>query len=236
MFPVKASESRKKRPHGQPRGTVEVPLRVARRERRRELSREEIVDAARRVMLRDGMARTTLDAIAHEVGLTKAALYYYYPSKDALLFELMFDTYAREAQALNDGVAQARNGGEALRAIVRETVRAFGPKLEDFRLAFLQPQVAGPNAISIGPAELERLRPLNDLSYKGATKLLGEEWKHARGRAGVEPRLTVFLAHVAALGILTMKGLVESFGDPLLYSDEQLVEGLSRIFEAASAP
>ena len=46
----------------------------------------------------------------------------------------------------------------------------------------------------------------------------------------------VFLAHCSAIGLLTMKGLVESFGDPLVYSDDQLIEGLSRIFEAAAAP
>jgi hypothetical protein len=45
-----------------------------------------------------------------------------------------------------------------------------------------------------------------------------------------------FLASVAAIGLLTMKGMVESVGDPLLYSDEQLIEGLARVFEAAAAP
>ncbi|MBK8593700.1 MAG: helix-turn-helix transcriptional regulator, partial [Sandaracinaceae bacterium] len=49
-------------------------------------SREEIIDAVRRVLFRDGLAATTLLAVAREVGLTKAALYYYYPSKDAMLF------------------------------------------------------------------------------------------------------------------------------------------------------
>jgi AcrR family transcriptional regulator len=214
----------------------EVPARVARRERRRERSREEIVDAARRVLLREGIAATTLEAIAGEVGLTKAALYYYYPSKDALLFEVMFDTVEREARALSAGVAQAKNGGEALRAIVRETVAVFGSRLDDFRLAFLHPQVAGPGAVRVGAEEFARMRPLNDVAYKDAAKMLADEWKKGHGRAGVEPRLMVFLANVAALGILTLKGLVESLGDPLLYSDDQLVEGLARIFETASAP
>ena len=148
----------------------------------------------------------------------------------------MFDTIQRESQALHDGVVHARNGGEALRAIVRETVHAFGSRLDDFRLAFLHPQVAGPNAVQLGAEQLERIRPLNDLAYKDAAKMLTDEWKHARGRSGVEPRLMVFLANVAALGVLTMKGLVESLGDPLLYSDEQLIEALARVFEAASSP
>ena len=32
-----------------------------------------------------------------------------------------------------------------------------------------------------------------------------------------------------------MQGLVESVDDPLVFSDAQLVEGLARVFEAASA-
>src|SRR4051812_45729601 len=110
MSRVKTLTTPGKKPKGSP-PPAEVSPRVARRERRRERSREEIVEAARRVMLRDGIAKATLDAIAKEVGLTKAALYYYYPSKDALFFEVMFDTVEREARALNDGVAQAKNGG-----------------------------------------------------------------------------------------------------------------------------
>ena len=43
-----------------------------------------------------------------------------------------------------------------------------------------------------------------------------------------------FLAFVSALGLLTMKGLVEPLDEPLICSDEQLIEGLSRIFTAAA--
>jgi len=45
-----------------------------------------------------------------------------------------------------------------------------------------------------------------------------------------------FLAYLSAIGLLTMKGMVESLDDPLAYSDEQLVEGFARIFAAAAAP
>jgi len=213
----------------------EVTPRIARRERRRERSREEILEAARRILVRDGIAATTLDAVAKEVGLTKAALYYYFPSKDALFFELVFGTIEAHAHAVHDAVEKAKTGGDALRAIIRETVATFAPSMDDFRLAFLQGQVAGAGALKVGDQQFARLRPLNDLVYGGAAKLLSEERKRRPGRARVEPRLMAFLANLAAMGVLTMKGMVESVGDPLIYSDEQLVEALSRIFEAAAA-
>jgi AcrR family transcriptional regulator len=208
--------------------------RVVRRERRRERSREEIVDAARRVLVRDGIAATTLEAVAREVGLTKAALYYYYPSKDALLFEVVYGVVAGQSRAVHDGVEAAKDGGEALRAIIRETVHTFASRIDDFRLAYLHAQVARPGTVRIPGEQLARLRPLNDLAFAGATKKLAAGRKGGRGKVRVEPRLMAFLANVAAIGLLTMKGAGESVGDPLRYSDEELVEGLSRIFEAAA--
>ncbi len=224
-----------KRPHARP-ATAEVVTRLARRERRRDQSRTEILDAARRVLFRSGVAATTLDAVAKEVGVSKTALYYYFPSKDALLFELVFGAIETQAQAVHDAVEQTRDGGEALGAIVRETVNSFAPRLDDFRLAFLHGQVAGPGAVHWDEQQFARIRPFNDLCFAGAAKKLAEETRKRPGRALVEPRLMAFLAYLAAVGLLTMKGMVESLEDPLAYSDDQLVEGFARIFEAAAAP
>lgn len=216
----------------------EPSTRVSRRDRKRDKSREEIVAAARRVILKRGISATTLDAVAEEVGLTKAALYYYYPSKDALLFELVFGVFDRHAHDVHGAVAQASDGAAAMRAVIRATIEGFAGNLDDFRLAFMHNQVAGngPGAVRIAAQQFERLRPLNDLAYAGAARKLSEDWKHERGRARVDPRLMTFLANMAALGVLTMKGMVEHVGDPLKYSDEELIEGLARIFEAAARP
>jgi AcrR family transcriptional regulator len=210
--------------------------RVARRERRRERSREEILDAARRVLLRDGLAATTLDAVAREVGVSKTSLYYYFASKDALFFELLFGTLRLHAQKVHDAVEVTTTGPEALRAIVRESVNAYRTRLDDFRLAFLHGQVAGQGAVHFDAQQFARIRPLNDLWFAGAAKKLGAVQRKGAGHAYVEPRLLAFLAFLAALGLLTMKGMVENLDDPLAYSDEQLIEGFARVFEAAAAP
>lgn len=225
----------KKRPAATPVSPA-TATRLQRRARRRDRSRGEILDAARRVLLRKGIAATTLDAVAREAGLSKAALYYYFPSKDALFFELVFGTLQSHAQAVHDAVEDVDSGGDALRAIVRESVGAFAPRLDDFRLAFLHGQVAGQGTVHFDDAQFARIRPLNDLWFAGAARKLAAGRRGRRGRAGVEPRLLAFLAYVSAIGLLTMKGMVESVDDPLLYSDEQLVEGLARVFEAAAAP
>lgn len=236
MSPTKKSpKAASKRPRPVPETPVVTP-RVARRERRRERSREEILEAARVVLLRDGIAALTVDKVAKEVGVTKTAIYYYFASKDALLFELVYRAVSSNAQAVQDATAKVDQGGAALRAIIRETVHGFAGQLDDFRLAFLHAQVAGNGAVALAPEQFARLRPLNDMIFARTAALLRDEQKRKPSRARVDPRLMAFLANVSALGVLTMKGMVESVGDPLLYSDEQLVDALSRIFEAAAAP
>ena len=210
--------------------------RQARQERRRDRSREEILAAARVVLLRSGAAAMTLDAVAKEAGMSKTGLYYYYPSKDALVFELVFGALEGHAQAVDGAVRQAGDGGEALGAIVRETVQAFGPRLDDFRLAFLFGQVAGAGAIHWTDDQLARIRPLNEQLLARATATLSGESGRRPPRADVEPRLLAFLAYLAAIGLLTMKGMVEHVEDPLVYSDEELIEGFARVFAAAAAP
>lgn len=236
MTHAKKPKRRPKKPRAPDTAPAEPSPRIVRRERRRQRSREEIAEAARRVLLRDGVAATTLDAIAREVGLTKAALYYYYPSKDALLFDIMFTTLEAHARRVHGAVEPTKTGREALRALIEHWVRSFTPRMDDFRLTYLHPQAVKPGTVQVTPEQLERIRPLNDLSFGGTAERLARDWKSGRGRARVEPRMMAFLASVAALGLLTMKGLVESFDDPLLYSDDQLVEALARIFEAAAAP
>ncbi len=95
------------------------------------------------------------------------------------------------------------------------------------------PGVHSAARVSCGRAVKYATKCSNDLAYGGAAKKLADDWKDGRSHVAVPPRAMSFLATAAAIGLLTMKGLVESVGDPLKYSDEELIEGLARIFEAA---
>ncbi|MAA97178.1 MAG: TetR family transcriptional regulator [Stappia sp.] len=53
--------------------------------RRRTIDREAVLDAAERVVIRDGAARLTLDAVAVEAGISKASVLYDYGCKQALI-------------------------------------------------------------------------------------------------------------------------------------------------------
>jgi AcrR family transcriptional regulator len=120
--------------------------------------------------------------VAAAVGLTKAALYYYFPSKDALLEDLGLRSLQAQAQRLHDAVETTDSGPQALRSLIAETIRMNAQQMDDFRLSHLHPQLA-PDALRVGPQQLARVRPLNELSYAGAASRLAAG---PRGRAGVD--------------------------------------------------
>lgn len=202
--------------------------RSARKQRKRDRSRDDILAAAREVLLRNGIAAVTLEAVAREAGMSKTGLYYYFASKEALVFELVFGALQEHAEKVQAAVADAKTGPDALGAMIRETVGAYAPQMDDFRLAYLLGQVS--SGLQMAPEQFERIRPLNDMLLARTSHMLADEG----GKGVVEPRLLTFLALVSAIGLLTMKGLVESQGDPLVYSDEQMVEGLAKIFAKAA--
>ena len=66
-----------------------------------------IVDAAVRVLARQGYARTSLMDIANEVGMSKGAVHYHFPTKEALMAQVL--------QTACDAVATRTRGAWATR-------------------------------------------------------------------------------------------------------------------------
>jgi AcrR family transcriptional regulator len=68
----------------------------------------QILDAAARCFGRDGLANTTIQQIAHEAGMTKSMIHYYFESKQVLILELqafVHERYFRRVQSKLDRLA-----------------------------------------------------------------------------------------------------------------------------------
>ena len=79
------------------------------RQRRREATRDEILEAARRLLVQSGLEQVTLRGIAAELGMTAPALYRYFDSREALLESLidtLYDELADILLAVRDADAQ----------------------------------------------------------------------------------------------------------------------------------
>jgi len=87
--------------------------------------REAILEAAARVFASEGFDRASMAALAQDAGISKANIYHYYDSKDALLFDLL-DSHLkllrdRLAEVHLDGLAPA----EKLLALCVEVLLAY---------------------------------------------------------------------------------------------------------------
>ncbi len=88
--------------------------------RRRGVTREAILDTARRLFSTEGYRGTTLEAVAAELGVTRAALYHWVPSKESLLCEIhdrAMDLLVERFEKIQESdLRPVEKLGEALRA------------------------------------------------------------------------------------------------------------------------
>lgn len=87
--------------------------------------RGQILAAAARVFAEQGYDRASMSQLAGACGISKANIYHYYDSKEALLFDIL-DSYLR---ALRDRIAAVSGAGltpeEHLRAVLLEILIAY---------------------------------------------------------------------------------------------------------------
>jgi AcrR family transcriptional regulator len=81
-----------------------------------------IVDAAARVLVRDGYGAFTTNRVAERAGVSVGSLYQYFPNKDALLAELKARHIADLERGLDE--AMARVGDAPLPALVAAVIEA----------------------------------------------------------------------------------------------------------------
>lgn len=86
---------------------------------------DRIVEAGLRVLARYGLAKLTLDDVAREAGYSRATLYRYFPSKGALLREVVESESARLRRRLDEALAEAMTLQEALVAVAGFGAREF---------------------------------------------------------------------------------------------------------------
>ena len=115
-------------------------------------TKRRILDAAEQVVLRDGVGHLTLDAAAHEAGLSKGGVLYHFPTRDSLVaamvtriieqFEEDIASYLPDA-----GTPEASAPGAFARAYVRSTLEPAAPGEERLGAALLAAAAAEPDLL-----------------------------------------------------------------------------------------
>lgn len=111
--------------------------------------RARILKSAARVFAREGFDRASMSQLASECGISKANIYHYYDSKDAILFD-MLDTYLRQLRDAICGLdMQGLGAADRLRVTVREILLAYQGVDDEHRV-----QTGGISAL---PADQQKL-------------------------------------------------------------------------------
>ena len=92
-------------------------------QKKSDISRTQILDAAAKLFRKHGYATTTLRLIANEANLKAGSIYYYFGSKEEILGEVLDIGIQRIIQAIQDGINQLPANATALdkiRVAIRE--------------------------------------------------------------------------------------------------------------------
>lgn len=98
----------------------------------------QLLAIARRLFARKGFDATSLRDIAEEAQITKAALYYYFPNKDALYERVVIESMASLLAEVQAAVARAATPTEKVRAFLRASAESMEQRRDQW--------VAGSNA------------------------------------------------------------------------------------------
>jgi len=165
---------------------------------------DRILENALRSFGTDGIDRTSLDALARELGMTKQAILYWYPSKEVLL-DAVIDFSADElqrrfARALEPGVV----GFARVEVVVRTA----------FRLAARHPAMLGlmREVNRIGPPTSTRLTEAVTPLLEGAAAWLDVEMAAGRLRRH-DPKLLVLMAYSSVTGLATEVEVLRALGE-----------------------
>ena len=115
-----------------------------------EFRQSEIIDAARRVVARDGPRGASMEKIAEAANISKGTLYLYFDSKDALVREATERGHAEMAAYVDRIVQEAAGPVEAIKAYVRAVLQFCDENETLFRAMNTYPDSGGdPTAKSV---------------------------------------------------------------------------------------
>ncbi len=202
------------------------------RPKQRGATRALAVDAALALIDRAGIEAATLDAIASDLGLTKQGLYYHFASKEALLADAALSDWKTMATAVYAATLAATCAEAALEALVRTCMNHYAGRLQRYRLV-TQGALLSARAADHARAMLVAIHPLNELLYGPTERKLRDAQATGQADPALDPRRLAFSAHMAAMGLLTMKLMASTLGDPLRHNDEGLVAEICRTLRAS---
>ncbi|SET21963.1 TetR/AcrR family transcriptional regulator [Nonomuraea wenchangensis] len=121
--------------------------------------RREVLSAARRVIVRDGIDAATTRAIAKEAGYSNGVLAHYFADKDEILLSALRQSHQRIRERLT-GKVEGSSGLAALRELLLDNLPLDAERTQESRLevSFWSRSLASERLAGVQRAEADELR------------------------------------------------------------------------------
>jgi AcrR family transcriptional regulator len=199
------------------------------RYKKSEISIAHIVEATMRVLARQGYARTSLMDIANEVGMSKGAVHYHFPTKEALITQVLEHAVEAVAERTRKVWVAGENPLASMRSALRELWAVRSALSDDVKV------VGDLLFQSIHDANLRQ--PLATY-YRFAFSQVEEQLRTAQShglRPKIDPSFLPRILHALLDGLALQKVV-----DPESVGDEQVIHALeiiaASLFEFPTPP
>ncbi len=178
-----------------------------RRERERLQRRNDIIDAAERVVFKEGFDRVTMAAIAEKAELGKATLYLYFKNKEDLLFAIFLRGQEILFKMVDDSLKKAKSTRNKIEILLKVIFR-FQSKHPDYFNLFFYFMT---NRIEFSKdTEDHRRNEEMDQAFLNKWILLVDEGKQEGIiRKDLNPLPTVLLIWMQLIGMIKIYSVIE---------------------------
>jgi signal transduction histidine kinase len=192
---------------------------------------EQICDAALQVYLRGGVGAISPESVAEELSVPLSAVSQHVDSAAMIRRELLFSIYVGAVPDVEAAVQRCDTGEAALEAMLTTYLRYSLSHMAELRyhLSLTQPGV--PQLCEFEEELIkERLLPLNERLLGGVEAKLIEQWGEGDLPQGIHPRRLVFVAYLAAMGMIAMRAITDWEGGGLRHDDDDMIAEMTRTF------
>jgi len=210
-------------------GSRATSPRVANKQAR---ARHEILQVAEGILQTGGVEAVTLAAVASELGMTKQALYHYFPSKEALTRSLITSLLDDEINRLIEAIVHSDPQANTLGTLIQAFYEHYIGRMNAFRSIYCQSQLFHGGAIGLDKDTLRdeinpRTRQLFDVLEDRISSSTASKSERA------QMRQIAFAAWLSALGLMTMLSIADATDDPLIHQDSEMLNTLTGVFDGA---
>lgn len=128
------------------------------REANRESLRQEILDAARALFVRDGFDNTSIRSIATAVDASPGNIYHYFDDKATLMSVLVSETFARLTSQLDAIATDSAPALDRLRRSLRAYIEFGNQNPHHYALLFMKHSMAEPHPVVMQTFQRDGMR------------------------------------------------------------------------------